>query len=63
MKKRTIPDECLNCELIGKEYDIYGNESIDIYHCSCGHPTKRESNKPGTYCLKRKDEKELKMKK
>lgn len=52
-EEKTVPEECIHCEYISKEYDIYGNESIDVNHCGIdGHPTNNKKNKPNNKCKK-----------
>ena len=50
---KVVPEECKQCVDIGKIYDSNGKYEIDIYHCGIdGHPTKSESGRPGTKCIK-----------
>lgn len=51
--KKRIPEECINCEYIGKTYDEDGSEETDLYHCGLdGHPTWNEEGIPGKKCKK-----------
>lgn len=53
MPNKVVPEECKQCVDIGKIYDSNGKYEIDIYHCGIdGHPTKTESGRPGTKCIK-----------
>ncbi len=50
---KVVPKECKQCVYIGKIYDSNVKYEIDIYHCGIdGHPTKTESGRPGTKCIK-----------
>lgn len=50
---KVVPEECKQCVNIGKIYDSNDKYEIDIYHCGIdGHPTKSESGRPGTKCIK-----------